>query len=401
LMKITGLDAFRFSISWSRVLPKGKLSGGVNPLGVKYYNNLINEILAKGMVPYVTLFHWDLPQALEDEYGGFRSDKIVDDYRDYAEFCFKTFGDRVKHWFTLNEPFTFSINGYATGSMAPGRCSNYVGNCTSGNSGTEPYIVAHHLILSHAVAPYQRGQIGVTLVTHWFVPLTMTDASEKAARRAIDFMFGWFIHPMTYGDYPKTMRSLVGKRLPKFTPEQSAMLHKSYDFLGVNYYTSNFATNLMSSNNVNVSWITDHRASLTTVKDDGVSIGQPTALSWLYIYPRGIQALMVYIKDNYGNPPIYITENGLAEGNNSTLSVQEALKDKIRIEYHYGHLLYLLKAIKEGVNLKGYFLWSFFDDFEWDAGFTVRFGAYFIDYKDGLKRYPKYSAYWYKKFLQT
>ncbi|GFY92139.1 beta glucosidase 15 [Actinidia rufa] len=381
--------------------PEGKVSGGVNPLGVKYYNNLINEILAKGMVPYVTIFHWDLPQALEDEYGGFRSDKIVDDFRNYAEFLFKIFGDRVKHWFTLNEPYTYSYFGYGTGTMAPGRCSNYIGNCTAGDSSTEPYIVTHHLILAHGAAAYQRGEIGVTLVTAWFVPTTMTTTSERAARRALDFMFGWFLHPMTYGDYPKTIRAFAGNRLPKFTPEQSAMLQKSYDFLGVNYYTAFFASNAMFSNSVNVSMTTDNHANLTSVKDDGVAIGQATVLSWLYVYPKGIRALMLYLKDNYENPPIYITENGIAEAANDKLPVQEALKDKDRIEYLYGHLLYLSKAINEGVNVKGYFMWSFMDDFEWDAGFTVRFGMYYIDYKNGLRRYPKYSAYWYKKFLQT
>ncbi|KAA8520280.1 hypothetical protein F0562_014536 [Nyssa sinensis] len=203
--------------------------------------------------PYVTLFHWDLPQALEDEYGGFLSPKIVDDYRDYVDFCFKTFGDRVKHWFTLNEPYTFSLNGYATGTMAPGRCSNYIGNCTSGNSATEPYIVAHHLILSHAAGvklyrekykPYQNGQIGVTLVTNWFVPISLSAISQRAARRAIDFMFGW-----------------------------------------------------------------------------------------------------------------------------------------------------------EGADVKGYFIWSFLNDFEWDAGYSVRFGINYIDFKDNLKRYFKNSAFWFMKFL--
>ncbi|PSS10019.1 Beta-glucosidase [Actinidia chinensis var. chinensis] len=410
LMKTTGLDGFRFSISWSRVLPKGRVSGGVNALGVKYYNNLINEILANGMVPYVTIFHWDLPQALEDEYTGFRNKKIVDDFRDYAEFLFKTFGDRVKHWFTLNEPYTYSYFGYGTGTMAPGRCSNYVGTCTEGDSSTEPYIVTHHLILAHGAAvklyrekykPYQRGQIGVTLVTAWFVPTTATTTSERAARRALDFMFGWFLHPMTYGDYPMTLRALAGNRVPKFTAEETAMLQKSYDFLGVNYYTAFFASNVMFSNSINISMTTDNHANLTSVKDDGVAIGQSTALNWLYVYPKGMEDLMLYLKDNYGNPPIYITENGIAEANNDKLPVKEALKDNDRIEYLYSHLLYLSKAIKAGVNVKGYFMWAFMDDFEWDAGFTVRFGMYYIDYKDGLKRYPKYSAYWYKKFLQT
>ncbi|KAL6311869.1 hypothetical protein AAG906_021566 [Vitis piasezkii] len=143
LLKFIGMDAMRFSISWSRVLP-------MNKEGVKFYNNVINELLANGLKPFVTLFHWDLPQALEDEYGGFLSRKIVDDYRDYVDFCFKQFGDRVKHWITLNEPYVFNYYGYSTGTYAPGRCSNYSGTCASGNSATEPYIVAHNLLLSHA-----------------------------------------------------------------------------------------------------------------------------------------------------------------------------------------------------------------------------------------------------------
>ncbi|POO00089.1 Glycoside hydrolase [Trema orientale] len=200
LMRKVGLNSFRFSISWSRILPKGKLSGGVNPLGVKYYNDLINELLSNGIKPFVTLFHFDTPQALENEYSSWLNPKIVKDYSDYADLCFKTFGDRVKFWVTMNEPNGFSMNGYGTGTFAPGRCSNYVGNCTVGNSATEPYIAAHHLLLAHATAvklyrekyqPYQKGKIGITIVTHWFEPKTKTAASQRAASRALDFFFGW------------------------------------------------------------------------------------------------------------------------------------------------------------------------------------------------------------------
>ncbi|GKU94134.1 hypothetical protein SLEP1_g7662 [Rubroshorea leprosula] len=154
IMKEIGLDAYRFSISWSRVLPNGKLSGGINKEGIKYYNNLVNELLANGRIqPFVTIFHWDVSQALEDEYGGFLSPKIADDFRDYAEVCFREFGDRVKHWITLNEPFSFSYGGYATGSLALGRCSNWQKlNCTGGDSRTEPYLVSHHQLLAHAAS---------------------------------------------------------------------------------------------------------------------------------------------------------------------------------------------------------------------------------------------------------
>ncbi|KAA8520276.1 hypothetical protein F0562_014532 [Nyssa sinensis] len=406
LMKEIGLGAFRFSISWPRLLPKGNLTGGVNQLGVKFYNDLIDEILLNGLQPYVTLFHWDVPQALVDEYGGFLSPKIVGDYHDYVDLCFKTFGDRVKHWMTLNEPYEFSIYGYATGVYPPGRCSTYIGNCTSGDSSTEPYMVAHHLILSHAAAvklyretykASQNGQIGVTLSSNWFVPISQSVANRKAAQRALDFILGWFLHPMTFGDYPQIMRSLVGNRLPKFTKMQSQMLKNSYDFLGINYYTSAYVSNAVFSNSLELSATTDDRVITSFVKN-GVPIGPPTDLSWLYDYPEGLRALMLHIKDKYGNPSIVITENGVAD--NGTLPVKEALKDKGRIMYHHDHLSYLLKAIEEGADVKGYFVWSFSDDFEWTSGFTVRFGLVYIDYKSGLKRYPKDSALWFKKFLQ-
>ncbi|KAA8520275.1 hypothetical protein F0562_014531 [Nyssa sinensis] len=403
LMKEMGLDAFRFSISWPRLLPKGKISGGVNTLGVKFYNSLIDELLLDGLQPYVTLFHWDVPQPLVDEYGGFLSPKIVDDYRGYVDLCFKTFGDRVKHWLTLNEPYEFSFLGYATGVYAPGRCSKYIGNCTFGDSSTEPYRVGHHLMLSHTVAvklyretykASQKGQIGITLSSKWFVPISQNVENQKAAQRALDFVLGWFLHPVTYGDYPQIMRSLVGNRLPKFTTMQSQMLKNSYDFLGINYYTSNYAANAVFSNNMEQSATTDFRAIISTMKN-GVPIGPPTCLDWLYVYPKGIRALLLHIKEKYGNPSIIITENGVAEANNSTLSVKEALKDKLRISYHHDHLTYLLEAMKKGVDVKGYFAWSFSDDFEWADGFTARFGIIYVDYKAGLKRYPKDSALWW------
>ncbi|CAN0897638.1 Beta-glucosidase 17 [Linum grandiflorum] len=152
LMKEIGLDAFRFSIAWSRVIPRGKIGKGINQLGVDFYNNLIDELLLNGIQPQATLMHWDLPQALEDEYGGFLSSKIVDDFRDYADFCFEQFGDRVKNWITVNEPNSITSKGYEQGINAPGRCSSYVANCTNGNSATEPYIVLHNILLSHAAA---------------------------------------------------------------------------------------------------------------------------------------------------------------------------------------------------------------------------------------------------------
>ncbi|XP_039022439.1 beta-glucosidase 12-like [Hibiscus syriacus] len=408
LMKRIGLDSFRFSISWSRILPKGKLSRGVNPLGVQFYNNLIDHLLANGIKPFVTLLHFDHPQALEDEYGGFLSPKIVDDFVDYAGFCFKTFGDRVKHWVTMNEP-----NGWSTGLAT--------GSSTSSN---QSYILAHHFLLSPCtptamnVQASQKGEIGITLVTFWFIPKYDTTEDRKAASRAWDFLSGWFLDPVIHGEYPKSMQALVGSRLPKFTKAESKMLKGSIDFLGANYYTkaeskmlkgsidflganyytSNYAANAPPSNTSNL--FSDARANITTEKN-GVPIGTPTDVSWLFVYPKGLRDLMLHIKKKYNNPPIYITENGVAEAKNDSLPIKEALKDSTRIRYLDGHLKFLLKAIQEGVDIKGYYMWAFLDDFEWTSGYTLRFGFTYIDYKNKLRRYLKHSAYWFNKFLHS
>ncbi|XP_059429574.1 beta-glucosidase 12-like [Corylus avellana] len=409
IMKKMGLDAYRFSISWSRVLPKGKLSGGVNSEGIKYYNNLINELLNKGLQPFVTLFHWDLPQALEDEYGGFLSPHIVDDFRDYAELCFKEFGDRVKHWITLNEPWSYSVGGYVQGILAPGRCSSWQNlNCTGGDSGTEPYLTSHYQLLAHAAAVQvykkiyqtaQKGIIGITLVSHWMVPFSDAKHNRNAALRALDFMLGWFMDPLTHGDYPHSMQSLVGKRLPKFSKKQLKLVKGSFDFIGINYYTANYAANTPHHNSGNASWLTDFRANLTTQRN-GIPIGAPAGSDWLHVYPRGFLDILLYTKKKYHNPLIYITENGIDEADNATLSLKEALVDNQRIEYYHSHLWYLRKAIKYGVNIKGYFAWSLLDNFEWNSGYTVRFGINYVDYKNGQKRHPKHSVRWFKKFLK-
>ncbi|XAR63408.1 Beta-primeverosidase [Bertholletia excelsa] len=406
-MKYIGLDAFRLSISWPRILPNGKLSGGVNKEGVAFYNNLINDLLANGIKPFVTLFHWDLPQALEDEYGGFLSPHILKDFRDFAEVCFKEFGDRVKHWITLNEPYIFVYAGYDSGTKAPGRCSAWkANNCSAGNSATEPYVVGHHMLLSHAevVKLYkqkyqasQKGEIGISQVTHWMLPYSDASSNKKAAQRALDFMYGWFMDPLFFGDYPRSMHSLVGKRLPKFKPEEAKMVKGSFDFIGLNYYTSNYAAAARYANTINnVSSSTDSRAKLTTSRN-GKPICPPTDVSDFFSCPRGIRDLLVYTKERYNNPTIYITETGIGDANNRT--TQEGVKDPRRIDFYHRHILAVKDAMKVGANVKGLFAWSFLDNFEWNSGYTTRFGLIYIDYKNGLKRYPKHSAFWYKKFL--
>ncbi|KAL0411223.1 UNVERIFIED_CONTAM: Furcatin hydrolase, partial [Sesamum latifolium] len=385
LMKNIGLNAFRMSISWSRILPRGNLSGGVNKEGIAFYNNVINELLANGITPFVTIFHWDLPQGLEDEYLGFLSPRIIDDYKDFAELCFKEFGDRVKHWATLNEPYIFASGGYdggLTGNAAPGRCSNRA-ICAEGDSATEPYIVGHNLLLAHATA--------VKLYRE-----NISRLDVRAAQRALDFMYGWFIHPIVYGDYPRTMRSIVGDRLPKFTKEQAELVKGSFDYVGLNYYTGNFARHVVSSGG-NVSSATDIKASLST-EANGVSIGTPTAVSYFDDYPKGLHDLLVYTKERYNNPTIYITETGMTDGNNIT---KYAIDDDGRISFYNGHIRAVHRAIEQGVDVKGFFAWSLLDNFEWGSGYTQRFGIIYIDYENDLKRIPKESADWFKNSLNA
>ncbi|KAK4784969.1 hypothetical protein SAY86_001658 [Trapa natans] len=411
LMKDMGMDAYRFSIAWSRIFPNG--SGHINQAGVDHYNKLIDALLAKGIQPYVTLYHWDLPQALEDKYKGWLSPRIISDFAMYAETCFRQFGDRVKHWITFNEPHTFAVQGYDVGLQAPGRCSILLKVfCRAGNSASEPYIVGHNVLLSHAAAvdiyrkKYQQnqgGSIGLSFDVIWFEPATNSSEDIRAAQRAQDFQLGWFIEPLMFGDYPSSMRTRVKSRLPKFSRSESALLRGSLDFVGINHYTTYYAK---ADTSKTVKFLlhdaVGDSGAITLRKKLMEELSLTANSIWLYIVPHGIWSLMNYIKTKYGNPPIIITENGMDDPNIPLKPIKEALKDQKRIKYHNDYLKNLLAAIKEdGCNVRGYFVWSLLDNWEWTAGYTSRFGLYFVDYKDGLKRYPKDSVQWFKNFLAS
>ncbi|CAH8361913.1 unnamed protein product [Eruca vesicaria subsp. sativa] len=407
IMDELNATGYRFSFAWSRIIPKGKVSRGVNKGGLEYYHKLIDGLIAKNITPFVTLYHWDLPQTLQDEYEGFLNRTVIDDFRDYADLCFKEFGGKVKNWITINQLYTVPTRGYAIGTDAPGRCSPKVDErCYGGNSSTEPYIVAHNQLLAHAAAvdvyrtkyKFQRGQIGPVMITRWFLPFDEKDKdSIEAADRMKEFFLGWFMEPLTKGRYPDIMRKIVGSRLPNFTEAEAELVAGSYDFLGLNYYTTQYAQPKPNP----VTWenhtaMMDPSVKLTYKNSRGENLGP--LFGDVYYHPKGIYYVMDYFKTKYSNPLIYITENGFSTSGDETRD--EAIADYKRIDYLCSHLCFLRKVIREkGVNIKGYFAWALGDNYEFCKGFTVRFGLSYVNWTDLDDRNLKESGKWYQCFI--
>ncbi|KAG6645283.1 hypothetical protein CIPAW_08G111600 [Carya illinoinensis] len=393
-----GFDAYRFSISWSRIFPDG-LGTKVNDEGIAYYNNVINALLEKGIQPCITLYHWDLPLHLHETMGGWLNKEIVKYFAIYAETCFASFGDRVKTWITINEPLQTSVNGYDAGIFAPGRREH---------SSTEPYLVSHHQILAHAAAvsiyrnkykDKQGGQIGLVLDCEWAEANSDKMEDKSAAARRLDFQFGWFMHPIYYGEYPNAMRERLGERLPKFSEEDKKLIRNSIDFIGLNHYTSRFISYVKDCPDEGDFYKAQEMQRIAEW-EEGEAIGPRAASEWLYVVPWGIRKVLNYIAQKYNNVPIYITENGMDDNDNGTSPLNEMLDDKLRVFYFKTYLEAVAQAIKDGVDVRGYFAWSLLDNFEWAQGYTKRFGLVYVDYKNGLSRHPKSSAYWFLRFLK-
>ncbi|KXL47662.1 glycoside hydrolase family 1 protein [Acidomyces richmondensis BFW] len=400
LLKQLNAKAYRFSISWSRVIPLGGRQDAINQVGLQYYINLVDELHANDIVPMVTLFHWDLPQGLEDRYGGFlNKDEFVQDYVHYAKVMFHALGSKVKHWITFNEPWCSTVLGYNVGQFAPGRTSDRT-KSSVGDGSTEPWIAAHSILVAHgaAVKAYRDefkardgGIIGITLNGDWAEPWDPSDAKDvEAAQRRLEFFVGWYGDPIYHGDYPASMREQLGDRLPVFSEAERALVQGSNDFYGMNHYTTNYVKHRDTPADAN-----DFVGNLDILFEDvnGHVIGPATQSTWLYSYAPGFRKLIKWISDRYGRPIIYVTENGTSVKGENDLPMEKILEDDFRAEYFRTYITALAEAVSfDNVDCRGYMAWSLMDNFEWAEGYVTRFGVTYVDYNGGQKRYPKKSA---------
>lgn len=416
IMNTLGIPNLRVSISWTRILPTGDINN-VSQAGVDFYNQLFDALLAAGITPWVTLFHWDLPQTYNNftNQSTWLNPDVANKFNDYADFCFKTFGNKIKYWITMNEIQTFTWVGYGVGSHAPGRCSPSFGSwCAQvgggGNSSTEPYIAAHNALIAHALAvqtyrnKYQNaqgGKIGMTISSSYSLPWNISDPQDhNAVDVAVAFQYGWFADPQVFGQYPKEMTDrITGGRLPTFNESMSKLLKGSYDFLGLNYYYSNYVhyTGVPGDNFGN-----DGRFWSSATNATGHLIGPYAASSWLNVYPPGFRKILKWIKHRYNDPHIYVFENGVSCPGENQLPPALALNDTFRMNYIFDHVMEMVDAVlHDGVKVKGYFLWSLLDNFEWTDGFNVRFGITYVDYNNNLTRTIKDSGYMYQNLIQS
>lgn len=382
LMKELGLQVYRFSVSWPRIFPAG--SGEVSQAGLDFYSDLVDELLAAGIMPFVTLYHWDLPQALQDE-GGWANRATVGAFVEYADVVTRHLGDRVKHWITHNEPWVIAVMGHETGLFAPGISDR-----------TTALRVAHHLLLSHGMAiPVIRGnasgaEVGLTLN---FTPTESYDDSEYS-RLAAHYFDGirhrWYLDPLYGRGYPTDIVAAYEKErsLPNgldFMQEGDLeQISEKTDFLGVNYYRRLRARGTSE----------DHRSFEWVQNVESYEV--KTDFDW-EVFPRGIYRLLTRLHADYQPPKIYIAENGVSYSDGPDEDGE--VSDVRRIRFLHDHLAEVLSTIEEGVPVEGYITWSLMDNFEWADGFRQRFGLVWVDFETG-ERTPKQSAQWYRKVIE-
>jgi beta-glucosidase len=361
------VDAYRFSMAWSRVQPQGK--GAWNEAGWDFYDRLLKELEAKGIAAHITLYHWDLPQGLQDE-GGWLNRDTAYHFAEYAAEVARRFGNRVKTIATHNEPWCTANLGYGNAQFAPGVADL-----------KQSIQVSHHLVLSHGLAMSamrkvgSSAQLGIVLNQWTADPATDSEADKAAAEFEYSRSVEWFMDPIFKGKYPEYALKVHGDNAPVVQPGDLEVAHQKIDFLGVNYYFRAFCSTEVPP------------------RQPECKLGK-TDMGW-EIYPDGLTELLLKLHAAYELPPIYITENGMA---NPDTIVNGEVPDEARIDFVKRHLKALNDARLQGVNIQGYFLWSLLDNFEWNSGYAKRFGIVHVDYAT-QKRTLKHSALWYRDYL--
>ncbi len=377
MMADLGLNAYRFSVSWPRIFPDG--GGKPNPRGLDFYLRLVEKLHQHNIKPAVTLYHWDLPQALQDK-GGWVNRDTAKYFAEYAAFMFQNLDLPVDRWITLNEPWVVAYLGHAFGIHAPG-LSDF----------STALQVGHNLLLGHGLAvnrfrEAKRGEepLGITLNLAPVQPYSDSAADTKAAANTDGFMNRWFLDPLFKGSYPQDMVDIFSRAfsLPETDPEDAAIISEPIDFLGINNYTRVLVKSGASEDDFMGNPVNPPEAEYTE-------------MGW-EVYPRGLYELLVRVHRDYGPLPLYVTENGAAF--EDRLLNDGTIEDDRRINYLQSYLLECWNALEEGVPLKGYYVWTWMDNFEWAFGYSKRFGLVYVDYPTG-KRYPKNSAYWYRDVI--
>ncbi|WP_405001365.1 GH1 family beta-glucosidase [Geochorda subterranea] len=370
LMRELGIRAYRFSIAWPRVLPEGR--GAVNENGLAFYGRLVDALLEADIIPFVTLYHWDLPGSLQD-LGGWANRDVAGWFADYADVLFGRLGDRVHHWITLNEPWCVAHLGYILGQHAPGMRDLWAG-----------LRAVHNLLLAHgrAVLAFRQrnmpeGRIGITLNFRPPHPGSQSEQDRAAARRAHAYHNRLFLDPIFTGRYPDPIVQWFKDSWPETLQSDQDVIRAPIDFLGVNYYTRNVVVHAPGTGLLHTRVIRQP--------------GPHTAMGW-EIYPEGLFELLLWIHQAYGSPVLYITENGAAFEDRPDPS--GTVRDTDRLDYLRQHFVQAHRAIQEGVRLQGYFVWSLMDNFEWAHGYSKRFGIVYVDF-GSQKRTIKQSGHWY------